>query len=296
MKYIKTFLLASCLPLFIVSCDSSDDNPINTVTATVQFEKAEINMKESVKFLSLPIYITSDKNRDGDVFIKVTMKENNANFELDKDVILTTETLRIPAGVESVNFESAFKVETEDINKGRNITFHIANAEGASIGTNASCKIDIIEKNFIEGTYLIRGLNAFDDLMSSGKCYITGEDETLDHVSLDFGLGGSARVEFTEKIPDREWTVKILPFEYVGNFGGSNVFLSWSFLKESTGDLLYDKEKPINGKFEKKQENGKEKLIFTFTDGFGLIGSDSAGKLSWFYNVWRENSTMEKEN
>ncbi len=280
-----------CLPVFIIACDSND-NSINTVKATVEFEEEIVAVKETVTFLTIPIVASSDEKRDGDIIVNVTVKEHSAGFEKDKDFIITTETLRITPDMKSVNFETGLHVENEEVEKNRRITFHITTADGASLGTKSTCMLDIKEKNFVEGIYTIRGVNAFDDMNSTGKCSFRGEDETLNNMFIDFNLGGAAEVKFTEIRENWEYDVEIQPFRYIGSFDGMGVYLSWAKLDGK--QVLYDRNKPIKGKFERKTVEGVEQMVFTFKDGFGLIGANDKGELSWFYNVWKENATMTK--
>ena len=61
MKYWK--LLAMCmLPLSFVACSSDDDAPVNTGNATVEFQNADIEVKENATIVELPIVVSGEHN------------------------------------------------------------------------------------------------------------------------------------------------------------------------------------------------------------------------------------------
>ena len=94
MNYLKRFAIL-LLPLIMIACN--DDDNLNTGTATVEFQSAEIEIKELTSSLNLPIVVKGENN--GLIKVRIEMKDNNSGFENDKDILITDYNLVIPAGV-----------------------------------------------------------------------------------------------------------------------------------------------------------------------------------------------------
>ncbi|MCD8032638.1 MAG: hypothetical protein LUF85_17905 [Bacteroides sp.] len=194
MKYNK-FLLLTCLSLLMIAC-SDDDEKTNTTSATIQFEERELEIKESANLVQIPLVITGETN--GTIQIKVTMKENSSNFKLDEDIIITSEYITVPAGVETVNFETRLIVENIEMEMGRYITFEIEEVKGATKGANTTCTLNIEENNLLEGTYTMSGYNVFDMATTQMTVKIEAVEGSDDKLKVDFGYGGTATMEYWE--------------------------------------------------------------------------------------------------
>ncbi|WP_229104189.1 hypothetical protein [Bacteroides salyersiae] len=59
MNYLKRFAIL-LLPLIMIACN--DDDNLNTGTATVEFQSAEIEIKELTSSLNLPIVVKGENN------------------------------------------------------------------------------------------------------------------------------------------------------------------------------------------------------------------------------------------
>lgn len=215
MKYLK-LLAFSLLPLAMVAC-GDDDEALNAGNATVQFSEATLSTKENTAILQIPIVLSGD--HDGDVRVTARMSGNNAGFEADKNVIVTTEHLVMPAGVESVNLEVHLQdVANEGIESGRTITFEIASAEGATIGSIKTCTVELIENNPLEGTYTLRGFSPFDGAVVSEKCILSMEDGVNDKAYLDFGFGGLLTLNLEEVVPGTKYNITIPGAQTIGTY------------------------------------------------------------------------------
>lgn len=141
MKYIK-LLAMMLLPLTFAACSDDDEN-MNSGNATVGFSQSEIDVKENVSSIQVPITVTGEHS--GLIEVTVTVKNaSGISVENDKTVLLTSEKIRVPADVETVNAEIYLNVSTKEDNFDRSFTLEIANAQGATIGTGA-CKVNIQE-------------------------------------------------------------------------------------------------------------------------------------------------------
>ena len=149
MKYLK--LLAICLlPLSFVACSDDDDN-INTGEATVAFQSASMEIKESTSMVEIPVVVSGEQN--GDIKVTAKMISSSNDYVSGKDVIITTENFVIAEDETSFNLEAHLVGLANDaIESGRNITFEITNVEGATLGANATCVVNLKENNPLEGT------------------------------------------------------------------------------------------------------------------------------------------------
>ncbi len=229
MKYRK--LLAMCLlPLAFVAC-SDDDASYNTGEATIEFSQATLEIKESIASINLPIVVTG--THDGLIKLSATMTDSNgSNLEIDKNVIITTETLNMPVGTETVNLEVRLEgVTNDEIENGRYIVFEITNVEGATLGANATCTVNIVENNPLEGIYLMGGVDA------AGAGYLTAnltqdvDDPTKAY--LDFGTGGLLEVHLEEVEPLVRYNVTIPGGQVIGQ-------TSYGDLYFALGDVNYN--------------------------------------------------------
>lgn len=62
MKYLKLLAMA-LLPLSMVACSDDDEN-INTGNATVEFESATMEVRESTSMLRIPINVSGEHTGD----------------------------------------------------------------------------------------------------------------------------------------------------------------------------------------------------------------------------------------
>lgn len=118
MKYIK-LLAMMLLPLTFAAC-SDDDKNMNSGNATVGFSQSEIDVKENVNSIQVPITVTGEHS--GLIEVTVTVKNaSGISVENDKTVLLTSEKIRVPADVETVNAEIYLNVSTKEDNFDRHL-------------------------------------------------------------------------------------------------------------------------------------------------------------------------------
>lgn len=196
MKYLK--LLALCLlPFSFAACSDDEEGATNTGNASVEFSAASVETRESTNILSLPIVVSGEHN--GNIVVTVGMKSaSGENLVEDTNIIITTNKLTIPAGVESVNFEIHMVNVTNDALDPRSMEFEITDAQGASIGANNICTVNLTENNPLEGTYTISGYSPFDDAVVNTSCALTMEQGVTDEAYLDFGYGQTIKMSLTE--------------------------------------------------------------------------------------------------
>lgn len=280
MKYIKLFILG-LLPWILGACNKEEEVALNTGDATVEFESASVTVKESVTSVNLPIVVKGEHT--GKIVVYATMTEKSEGIEIDKNVIITTETLNFLEGTETLELEVGLAgISNEEIIDGRSITFEIKEVKGAKVGVNNTCTINLIENNPIEGIYVVGGV----DYYSVGKleCELSMVEGSNDEVYLDFGTGDMVLVKFTdiEGVFDKcNFTIEANQKMGPSNYG--DIYFRYGKVENVGEDEpIADEAKAFSGTFENK--------TFTFdidpNCGFGF--NCSAG---WFNFYMRYQDT-----
>ena len=155
MNYLKIYGFLLCAVL-ITAC-SDDEEQLNSGAATVNLQETAMTVKESAGLCTVPVVVTGEHTGT----IRVTFELKDHSAKEDENYIVTTKTLLIPAGQETINFE--FKtVDDKIVNDDRSFDIEIASAEGASIGENKRLTV-IIEDNdsslyeTLSGTWVFTG-------------------------------------------------------------------------------------------------------------------------------------------
>lgn len=255
MKYIK--ILALSLFTLAFSACSEDEVVLNSGDATVEFENASVEIKESVPSVNLPIVVKGEHN--GEIIVNATMTEKSEGIEIDKNVIITTETLNIGKDTESVNLEVSLSgIASDEVLEGRSITFEIKDVKGATIGTNSTCTVKLIENNPMEGTYVMGGVDA----IGTGyiTCNLTMEEGVDDVAYLDFGFGGKLKINLNNiSEPYKKCNFTIAPAQSVG--GDYTAY--FGFIQDN--QLYFDPSTGFSGKFENNT------FTFTIDDMCGIV-------------------------
>lgn len=79
MNYLKRFAIL-LLPLIMIACN--DDDNLNTGTATVEFQSAEIEIKELTSSLNLPIVVKGENN--GLIKVRIEMRTTTVVLKMTK--------------------------------------------------------------------------------------------------------------------------------------------------------------------------------------------------------------------
>lgn len=134
---IATVLLAAC---------SNDDN-LNTNNVTVSFEQSEFTYLESAGLVNIPLKVEGARN--GDMKIKLQVTDGTAIAE--GHYIVTSDIINIPADSDDTTYDvEVLLLDDGDLeNDDRTFTIAIANVEGGSVGTNATCNVILqdVDKN-----------------------------------------------------------------------------------------------------------------------------------------------------
>ena len=155
MNYLKIYTLLLCAVL-IAAC-SDDEEQFNSGAATVNLQETAMTVKESAGLCTVPVVVTGEHTGT----IRVTFELKDHNAKEDENYIVTTKTLLIPAGQETMNFE--FKtVDDKLVNDDRSFDVEIADVKGASIGENKRLTVTFKDNDSsfyetLSGTWVFTG-------------------------------------------------------------------------------------------------------------------------------------------
>lgn len=266
MKYIKIVAML-LLPFIAMACD--EDESYNSGAATVEFKSAELTIDEVTSTYNFPIVVTGDHT--GLIKVSVALKDVEGGFENDKDVIITQSELLIPAGTETVNIETVLSLANDEITPDRHFSLEIVQAEGATIGTNAVCKVNIEENSPLEGEYVLEGANlAGQSAGTIGQidCVLTMVKGSTNQMYLDFYLDEVVLVNLEEVIPGKKYNLTIAANQPLGTH-------------PSYGPIVFEHMMPIGGYWETVDEpivGIFENRVVTFEGTHALgIGVPAAG-------------------
>jgi len=171
MKLNKIFAIALAA-LTLTAC-SDDDNVVNTNDVTVNMQQSSMSVAEdaiSGKYYSIPVVISGETNGPVTVTISVSGEGQEPATE-DKDYIITSKTITIPAG-ETVGEFEFYGTGDNIINIDRQFKATIASAEGAKIGAEKSCLVTLID----EDKFLPE---AYADVQGSWSCTLGSDTYNL---------------------------------------------------------------------------------------------------------------------
>ncbi|MDY3266922.1 MAG: hypothetical protein SOX26_05260 [Phocaeicola sp.] len=140
MKYIK--LLALCLLPFVFSA-CEEDNVINSGNASVGFSSTEMVVSENTSIIKVPINVEGEHN--GLIKVNIEIADiKGEEIKTDETLLLTSGSLLIPEGTETVYAELSSSIYTITDNLNRSFTLNITSSEGAKVSTS-SCVVKVEE-------------------------------------------------------------------------------------------------------------------------------------------------------
>ncbi len=180
----KIFLLAfAAVGLLFTAC-SEDDDDFNSGSATVFVKQPTGERPDSIrenKTLYVPIKVEGEQNGPIEVTVEVT--SNRSDYVEDKDYIVTSHSIRIPAGKDSVNVEVRLVDErvinpTEE-DQQRVLTVRIVEAQGASVdAVRGSADFRIIDNDNsvyerMAGEWEVYAVNVLSDAADNAMTWVT---------------------------------------------------------------------------------------------------------------------------
>ena len=191
MKLTK-YLLLACSALFVTAC-SNDEDWNSASDVTVQMAESSMSVFENVDLFYVPVEVVGKANGPVRVTIDVTETSSSPAVS-DKNYIITSKTVVIPAGKTEVNIEIA-ATNDFDFNDDRQFTISIASAEGAKIGAQAVTDITIADDEHVPyqsviGKWTLSDINYFDGQAESYSVTIKGVSESSPNYNRKLYLSG----------------------------------------------------------------------------------------------------------
>lgn len=166
MNKIFSFTTLCLAMVFATLVSCSDDEKINTGSATVSFTESNISVKESKGLFYVPISVTGEQN--GPIKLTVSVSSNDADCKEDVNYLITSKDIIIPADKKQVSVEIK-AVDDRKINDDRHFSLHIENVSGATVGsTNATANITLLDNDDIPyeriaGTWVATAKNTYSE-------------------------------------------------------------------------------------------------------------------------------------
>lgn len=240
MKYIKYCLIA-VVALLAAAC-SDDDAKLNSKKdVTVEMAQASFDIKEGRSLVNVPIRVNGESN--GLIKLKISVKEggNAADTEAAKEDIhyyITTKEIFIGAGDTEGIIEVA-SVDDKEMNDPRVFIITIESVEGATLGTQSQCVVNILDNDTEEydrlgGEWIMTYTDLEDTEISTIVTFETyGEDDSFRYKRIIDANGEYIQGEgtLTIRFNETENSVSIM--------GGSHVAYGLSFGNvNASGTLL----------------------------------------------------------
>lgn len=191
MKYIHSLLIA-CTGMLLAAC--SDDNNINTGHALVSMEHsspATITVKEN-KLFKVPVVVEGEQN--GPIKVTVEVTSNSEEYVEDKNFIVTSKTITIPASKKEAGIEIRL-IDDRIINDNeRTLTVNITSANGAQVDqTKSSVNIIILDNDNMPydrmtGTWTMSIVDGFSNTRLAWETEIQGYDDEDENYGKEYLL------------------------------------------------------------------------------------------------------------
>lgn len=183
MKITK--ILAIALAALSMTACSDDDDFNSASDVTVEMEEAQILTKESAKMVYVPVVVNGEANGPIRVTVEMTAPASGYDAaEEGKDYIVTSKTVNIPSGVESVSIELYPTWDRGVINDDIAFDVTISKVEGAEVGARKSTEVVIQDSdkdpyNILTGTWTYSDYSFADQVENTYNVTIVQPDEVI---------------------------------------------------------------------------------------------------------------------
>lgn len=203
MKYIKIIMML-CVAALFTACSDDEEGWGNASKATVEFEQAEIVVKENKGIVYIPVKVTGENKGRVQVTVAVTAADKNGAEE-DVNYMITSKTIAIAAEDTIGNIEF-ITVDDEEINANREFVVSIASVKGATAVEGTQTKV-VLRDNDAE---------FYDKL--TGKWTMTVENAKgsttwdVNVIGFDEGEDGYNQTLYVTGMMNYSWTVAELSY------------------------------------------------------------------------------------
>lgn len=182
MKLTKIFAVAFAA----VALTACNDDDFNTSDATVEMQNTTMSVNEDMvagTYYKVPIEVLGETNGPISVTVEVNAVSQNPATE-GEHYLITDKTITIPKG-ESIGYIEFYPVSNDEINEDRQFSITITNAQGATIGTQATCVITLLDNDRflpmkyaeIQGNWTLTAKSDYDGAPIDYDMEIWGVDE-----------------------------------------------------------------------------------------------------------------------
>ena len=184
MKYIKLFMLMAVASLF-ASCSDEEGN---TNAATVEFASSSVELNENGETLQIPVKVKGALN--GKVtFNIVTAETGETPAKEEVNYSITTKNFNVDAtkDAESTVYVEVMPFDDYKQNADRTFSISIENVQGATVGTNKTINVSIVDND--KSYYTIFGGQwKFSGIYKS----VTDGVETSDSFTYNMTIGAAS--------------------------------------------------------------------------------------------------------
>ena len=145
MKLDKIFTIALAT-LALTACSDNDENLNTTSGVTVQMQQTTMEVSEDMSqgvYYKIPIVVTGDANGPVDVTIEVKGTGDSPATE-DEHYLVTDKTITIGTDTK-IGYVEFYPTGDDIINDDRQFIATIVSAKGATIGSQASCTVTLVD-------------------------------------------------------------------------------------------------------------------------------------------------------
>lgn len=263
MNYLKIYAFFLCT--ILISACSGDEEQFNSGVATVNLKETVMTIKESAGLCTVPVVVTGEHTGT----ISVTFKLVDHTAKEDENYIVTTKTLLIPAGEETVKFEFR-TVDDKLINGDSSFDIEIADVKGASIGENKRLQVTIKDNDSnlyetLSGTWVFTGTASSNNVSNVNVGFAvkvnTAEEgtEAYEHYLVCSNINGfdpdndiewnfNWRLYYEYDSETQKTYVSVVLGEDVSSYGPYNIRFRRSSLDGSSSDVYrgeYDTESGV---------------------------------------------------
>lgn len=166
MKFNKIYAIALAA-LTLTACSDDDDNGLNSTSGvTVQMQQSTMSVSEDMQqgvYYKVPIVVTGEANGPVEVTVEV-QGTGTAPATEDEHYVITDKTITIDADTQ-IGYVEFYPKGDDVINDDRQFIVTITGAKGATVGTESTCIVTLIDNEgmiprayeAVQGTYQLQG-------------------------------------------------------------------------------------------------------------------------------------------
>lgn len=146
MKFNKLYAIALAA-LTLTACSDDDDNGLNTTSGvTVQMQQSTMSVSEDMQqnvYYKVPVVVTGEANGPVEIVVEVQGTGNSPATE-GEHYLITDKTITIDADTK-IGYVEFYPTGDNVINDDRQFVVTITSAKGATVGTQSTCVVTLVD-------------------------------------------------------------------------------------------------------------------------------------------------------